>query len=81
MGAAQTSEPTIQFLAQLIDAIAEGKILVPRFQRPLVWGWHRQSELLRSVKDGIPMGAIMVWQTSRDRMTARTELAGHCRQC
>lgn len=77
MGPAQTSEPTIQFLYQLLDAIAEGRILIPRFQRPLVWEWDRQSELLRSIKDGIPIGAIMLWQTSRDRMKARGELAGH----
>jgi hypothetical protein len=76
-GPAQTSEPTIQFLYQLVDAIREGKILIPRFQRPLVWKWDRQSELLRSIKDGIPMGAIMLWRTSRDRIKWRDELAGH----
>jgi hypothetical protein len=76
-GPAQTSEPTIQFLYQVIESIQNAKILIPRFQRPLVWEWDRQSELLRSVKDGIPMGAIMIWRTSRDRIKWRSELAGH----
>jgi hypothetical protein len=76
-GPAQTSEPTIQYLYQLIDFIHEGKLLIPRFQRPLVWDWDRQSELLRSVKDGIPMGAIMVWRTSKARISWQQELAGH----
>jgi Protein of unknown function DUF262 len=76
-GPAQTSEPIIQYLYQLIDSIREGKLLIPRFQRPLVWKWDRQSELLRSVKDGIPMGAIMVWRTSKERIRWQQELAGH----
>jgi hypothetical protein len=76
-GPAQTSEPVIQYLYQLIDSIKEGKILIPRFQRPLVWKWDRQSELLRSVKDGIPMGAIMLWRTTKDRIKWQSELAGH----
>lgn len=76
-GPAQTSEPIIQYLYQLIDAIAEGRLLIPRFQRPLVWEWDRQSELLRSVKDGIPMGAVMIWRTSKGTIEWQRELAGH----
>lgn len=76
-GPAQTSEPIIQYLYQLIDSIGEGKLLIPRFQRPLVWAWDLQAELLRSVKDGIPMGAIMVWRTARKRIRWQEELAGH----
>lgn len=76
-GAAQTSDPVVQYLYQLIDAIGDGKLLIPRFQRPLVWKWDRQSELLRSVMDGIPIGAVMLWRTTTDRVAWRTELAGH----
>jgi hypothetical protein len=76
-GPAQTSEPIIQYLYQLIEAIAEGRLLIPKFQRPLVWKWDRQSELLRSVKDGIPIGAVMIWRTPGERIKAQEELAGH----
>lgn len=75
-GPAQTSDPVIQYLYQLIDAIGDGKLLIPRFQRRLVWLWDRQSELLRSVKDGIPIGAVMVWRTTCD-IAWQVELAGH----
>jgi hypothetical protein len=75
-GPAQTSDPIIQYLYQLIDAIGDGKLLIPRFQRRLIWSWDRQSELLRSVKDGIPMGAVMVWRTTCD-IAWQVELAGH----
>jgi hypothetical protein len=76
-GPAQTSEPVIQYLYQLIEALAEGRLLIPRFQRPLVWEWDRQAELLRSVRDGIPMGAVMIWRTSSKRISSLRELAGH----
>ena len=76
-GPAQTSEPVIQYLYQLVEAIADGRLLIPRFQRPLVWDWGRQAELLRSVRDGIPMGAVMVWRTSGQRISWLRKLAGH----
>jgi Protein of unknown function DUF262 len=76
-GPAQTSEPIIQYLYQLVEAVAEGRLLIPRFQRPLVWDWERQAELLRSVRDGIPMGAVMIWRTSGKRISWLTRLAGH----
>ncbi len=76
-GPAQTSEPVIQYLYQLVDAIAEGRLLIPRFQRPLVWQWDRQAELLRSVRDGIPMGAVMIWRTAGEKISWQDELAGH----
>ena len=76
-GPAQTSEPIIQYLYQLVEAVAEGRLLIPRFQRPLVWDWTRQAELLRSVRDGIPMGAVMIWRTSGNRISWLNTLAGH----
>lgn len=76
-GPAQTYEPIIQYLYQLVEAIAEGRLLIPRFQRPLVWRWERQAELLRSVRDGIPMGAVMIWRTSAETIKWEDELAGH----
>ena len=58
------SDPHVQFLSQLLEEIGEGGMQVPRFQRPLVWDWDRRLELLRSILDGIPIGAIMVWRTN-----------------
>lgn len=76
-GPAQTYEPIIQYLYQLVEAIAEGRLLIPNFQRPLVWRWERQAELLRSVRDGIPMGAVMIWRTSAETIKSQEKLAGH----
>lgn len=72
-----TVEPYVQYVYQLLDQIAAGRIRVPAFQRPAVWKWDRQQELLRSVRDGIPMGSIMLWETRRDNIASRDQLLGH----
>lgn len=58
------SDPHIQFLSQILQDIRRGELLVPRFQRPFVWLQSQQLELLRSIRQGIPIGAIMVWRTA-----------------
>tara|TARA_R110000787_G_scaffold68468_8_gene153128 strand:+ start:165 stop:2141 length:1977 start_codon:yes stop_codon:yes gene_type:complete len=71
------SDPHVQFLSQLLEEIGDGGMQVPRFQRPLVWGWERRLELLRSIRDGIPIGAIMVWRTSTVRIDCYENLGPH----
>lgn len=58
------SEPTILYLSQVLNQVREGSLRVPRFQRPFIWLEERQLELLRSIREGIPVGAIMVWRTT-----------------
>ena len=74
------SDPHIQFLSQLLEDIGEGGLQVPRFQRPLVWDWERRIELLRSIRDGIPIGAIMVWRTSTVKIDCYDRLGPHLLQ-
>lgn len=71
------SDPHVQFLSQLLDEIGDGGIQVPRFQRPLVWNWERRLELLRSIRDGIPIGAIMVWRTGTVLIDCYQKLGPH----
>lgn len=75
-----SSDPHIVFLSSLLEDIASGHIQVPRFQRPLVWDWERRRELLRSVRDGIPMGAIMIWRTNKDIIEGYRKLGPHLLQ-
>lgn len=56
-------DPSVAFLHQLLDELRSGQLRMPRFQRPYVWDESQQLELLRSVRDGIPMGSILVWET------------------
>jgi hypothetical protein len=62
------SDPHIQFLTQILNDIRRGALLVPRFQRPFVWRKDQQLDLLRSIRQGIPIGAIMVWRTERSNI-------------
>lgn len=63
------SEPHIQFLSQLLVEIARGELLIPRFQRPFVWRPQQQLDLLNSIRQGIPIGAIMVWRTAASQIS------------
>lgn len=74
---AESSEVVVQHLAQLIDRIGSGRLHIPRFQRPPVWSWGRKRELLRSIRDGIPIGSMMIWRTTSERDLVQRSLAGH----
>jgi hypothetical protein len=59
------SEPQVRYLQQVLEDLRRSELEIPRFQRPFVWKDEQRIELLRSVRDGIPMGSILVWRTSR----------------
>lgn len=56
-------DPRVEYLSALLEQLREGGLRVPRFQRPFVWDEAKELELLRSVRDGIPIGSLMVWET------------------
>lgn len=68
------SEPQIQYLMQLLEEIHRGYLQVPRFQRPFVWDVGQRLELMRSIRDGIPIGTIMVWRTHRSDIVTHDRL-------
>lgn len=45
--------------------LREGELLIPKFQRSLVWTEQQRFTLLDSVNRGLPIGSIMVWRTAR----------------
>lgn len=58
------SEPKIHSLVALLKMLSTGELEVPRFsQRPYPWDAARQLDLLRSVRDGLPIGSLMIWET------------------
>ena len=61
--AAIYTNPQILFIEQIIDLMKEGALLCPKFQRNFVWEPERQKELLNSIRSGIPIGSIMIWET------------------
>lgn len=57
------SDPSVQFLQKLLDDVRNGDIILPRFQRPFVWDSQRRKTLFDSVRRGIPIGSLMIWET------------------
>jgi len=63
-----TMEPRVSFLSALLKDIYEGVLKIPRFQRSLVWRRQQQRELLCSIYEGLPIGALLVWNTRLDNI-------------
>ena len=57
------SDPQVQFLSQLLEELGRGSIGSHDSSDALVWDLSQRLELLRSVREGVPMGAIMIWRT------------------
>lgn len=61
-----SADPTVVFITSVLDEIAEGRLQIPRFQRPLVWRWEQRRDLLSSIYEGLPIGALMIWVSDKE---------------
>lgn len=61
-----SADPTVVFVTAVLDEIAEGRLQIPRFQRPLVWRWEQRRDLLSSIYEGLPIGALMIWVSDNE---------------
>lgn len=68
------SDPQIRHLPQLLEEIERGQILIPRFQRPLVWPKDKRLALLDSILESIPIGTVMLWRTRLDKVAVKDRL-------
>ena len=71
------SEPQVQYLSRLIEEVRDGNLLIPKFQREFIWKSEQRLELLRSVKEGIPIGSLLVWRTSAVELRTFATLGGY----
>lgn len=72
-----SADPTVVFLTSVLEDIAQGRIRIPRFQRPLVWSWSQRKEFFESIFAGLPIGALMIWATSNDQIGCYESLGPH----
>jgi len=70
------SQPQVVDLPKLLADVRSGHVQVPRFQRPFVWDDERRVELLRSLRAGIPIGSLLVWRTTQNRLPSFDSIAG-----
>jgi hypothetical protein len=59
-----TVEPEIMLLEEILGEMAEGRLRVPRFQRPFVWRPDQMIDLFDSIERGYPVGLLLVWDTA-----------------
>ena len=60
------------FFASLIEDIKQGRIKIPKFQRPYVWEDEQALKLLDSVASSYPIGSLLIWRTGAKLNTERS---------
>ena len=50
----------------LFNAIDEGTIKIPQFQRDFVWDKTKTASLVDSIIKGFPIGTFILWRTSEE---------------
>lgn len=58
-------------IRQLIEAVSDGRIRIPAFQRGFVWDADRVAQLMDSIYKGYPFGALLFWRTRAELKTER----------
>lgn len=59
-------QPSVDRIDELARRILSGDILLPKFQRDLVWNEDQILTLLGSVAKGYPIGNILLWQSRKE---------------
>lgn len=61
--------PEVVFLSELLKELTDGRLRIPRFQRPFVWRRDQMTDLLDSVYNQYPIGSLLVWETDESIST------------
>lgn len=67
-------QPSVDRIDDLARRILSGDILLPKFQRDLVWTREQILLLLDSVAKGFPIGSVLLWQ-SRQELRSENRIA------
>lgn len=65
------STDTVYF-SSLLEDIKQGRIKIPKFQRPYVWDDEQALKLLDSIVNSYPIGSILIWRTPTKLNTERS---------
>ncbi|MCY2991509.1 MAG: DUF262 domain-containing protein [Planctomycetota bacterium] len=69
-------EPQVAYLSRVLEDVKSGNILIPRFQRRFVWDDEDRIKLCESIRDGIPIGSLLVWRTSQFKLDTFPTIGG-----
>ncbi|MFL6373982.1 MAG: DUF262 domain-containing protein, partial [Pyrinomonadaceae bacterium] len=58
-------------MSDLVTALGDApekkqRIIIPKFQRTLVWAKEQKKDLINSIKRGFPIGAILLYKVGDD---------------
>lgn len=65
-------KPDIQRIEEIVTAVKQGDIKLPKFQRPFVWRRKEVLNLLDSIYNGYPIGSILIWNSNERLESERT---------
>jgi len=68
--------PEVVELPTLMQRLRAGLLQVPRFQREFVWDDSDRIKLMQSIVQGIPIGSILTWRTTR-KVTVFEKIGPH----
>ena len=52
----------IKRLYDLKEGGSSGRLLIPTYQRGLVWDESRRKDLISSIQSGLPIGSLLIWE-------------------
>jgi len=53
-------------LINVLNDVKKGKIVVPKFQRDIVWNVKQRLDLFDSISKGFPIGSLLFWNPEKD---------------
>lgn len=59
-------KPEIVFIEDILEEIAQGKVRVPKFQRPFFWKPSDMLSLFDSIYKEYPIGSLLLWESTSD---------------
>lgn len=75
MSNALSFEPKVKRLVNWLKEVENGELKTPQFQRDFVWGRSDIKQLFDSIKNGYPIGSILLWKPTGDSFES-TDLIG-----
>ncbi|MGK7962588.1 GmrSD restriction endonuclease domain-containing protein [Crocosphaera sp.] len=60
-------QPQTKTFASLVEAIKNGQIKIPQFQRDFVWTMQKSAGLIDSLIKGYPIGTFIFWRTKESK--------------
>lgn len=71
-----TIETKVRRLVNWMDSIRSGNVQVPKFQRDFVWDMNAIKDLFDSIKNGYPIGSILMWKPESESFERSDEMGG-----